>query len=1690
MVKSAKQKASRRQAQSGRSKLAKRRLTLEGLEARQLLAGGLGTGGSDVGLRTFTQARNVGSVPAFQAREAETLGSVGTNDTKLTAEFLPLGTGAGDESTIDLTGSLSLVDVNQRIPEDVDWFSFDLDAGDILDISVVGGVGEFDVFFESALPYQRGDFWFAGNVNFAGGGPVTTPYPFNSPLQTVGTSLGAQVVPESGRYFLRMAPNGFSGNYTVGLRTYRPVLESEPIGTQQKLFLDFDGAIYSRSELTPVDPVTGLPTTGTARLSPLAAFLDEWQILPEDEDRIIDAIIANMEENFLESLPLSANNGSFADTGVPGEFGIEILNSRDHADPYGQPNVSRVIIGGTAEEAGIDTIGLASSIDVGNFNTSESSFVLLDGILDFIDPIPRAGGVSRVEQFATFIGNVTAHEAGHFFGGWHQDNANARLSLMDQGGDLEAFTEVGLDGIFGTADDQDIDFVWDVFSPVEGIMVGAQDVANTIAFGLSTGKIGASVTGFAFNDANANGQSTGDSGLAGVTVFNDVNNNGLLDTNEQSTLSEADGSFTLQVAPGPATIAVVTPAASVATTPTSQIVTAGQAAAIQFGFNRIQSDITGTKFADLNGNGFMDAGEPGIGGVFIYLDLDGDDRPDIGEPRTMTAADGSYSIDFPGPGNYVIREVVEPGFLQTLPGPAGNFEHAVTFNGSVLNGNFNFGNLPARDYGDAPLGYPVTSSENGPSHGIVDGLFLGASVDRELDGTHSAGANFDDLNGVLQIDGTVRDDEDGVRLLSPLAADATAQVEVTATNNTGAPAFLQGWIDFNRDDDFNDPGEHILINRQLANGPQVLEIEVPPSATPGEVVARFRYSNSSGLTPVGPADSGEVEDYIFNVQISPEVVNPDEFSVPRNSVANPLDVLANDFELPGAPLEIVRLAGPTPRGLVQIADGGRSLLYTPPNGFIGLDQFSYIVRNTVTGVEVARPGNVGVTVTFQTAVPIAVDDTFSVPQNVVNQPLEVLNNDVASINGGLRIGSFSQGSEGGRIDLVGGGQSLIYNPRAGFAGTEQFNYTVVDSRGQSSMATVTVKMLPGLQDESVAFSFAITDPNDNVAIDNVRVGDEFLLTVSVEDLRNLPLQQREGVASAFLDLLYTDELVSTVPVSGATNGFPFDISFGPLFTGASNVFQTGDAGTPGLLNEIGGTQPVGAEVDHVGPAELFTVRLKASAEGVAVFQADPSDLAVSEVLVLGSDVAVPFNLQQFGKAELVIRSQVGGTPTKAVDDSFPNSQDSFGQLILPGQDARFRLFDNDLLGATGVIAERGLVTAPTRGNIVIDDRGTDTLNDDIFVYRADAGTTGVDSFRYLIVTADGFRSTAEVTLTVGAAAADDIVAIDFEFVDLNGNPIVGPLNVGDEFGVQVLLDDLRSPLQTSVQGVFAGFLDILYDRGLAVPTNALGTDFGFDVIFGPLFNEQAAVGVGSTPGLINEFGTLQLDTQGTANPLGGEPTLMATLFFEAIGPGNLRFVGDPADFSPFQDTLLFDPPGPVSISQIRYDVESIDITIPTGESARQNGLNPYDVNGDGYVSAVDALGVINTLNRLSRNVSGESAANITVFADVDGDSEITPFDALQVINALGRQARASRGQGESAPPISSPTTDLSTASTDSVFGSLESEALDPAIDAGGSTGGSSNGANMTPIDFGSDDSEEDKDDFLSLLADDVSNVWK
>jgi len=319
----------------------------------------------------------------------------------------------------------------------------------------------------------------SGTVRQGSLSPANSFFDTGSPLPAGIVSVG-HIVDRPGVFTLRV--RGLAGgDYTIDLGSHLPELRTGERSEVQTIFLDFDGATVDlRDSIAP-----GFPFPLITTLSPLSAFLPDWGLGPADEDAVIDAIIERVDESLVRDLDQLGPNPKFQ---------ISLLNSRDHQDPFGDPNVSRVIVGGTIPELGVSTIGIAQSIDVGNYDTEETAFVLLDVLsgqfptgLD-LKLFPRAQGVSLIDIIGVGVGEIVAHEAGHYLGSWHTDQFNAVANIMDQGGNIE-FSILGLgpDGIFGSADDTNVEFERDEFNPNEGF-TGIEDTTSATAYGSTTAK--------------------------------------------------------------------------------------------------------------------------------------------------------------------------------------------------------------------------------------------------------------------------------------------------------------------------------------------------------------------------------------------------------------------------------------------------------------------------------------------------------------------------------------------------------------------------------------------------------------------------------------------------------------------------------------------------------------------------------------------------------------------------------------------------------------------------------------------------------------------------------------------------------------------------------------------------------------------------------------------------------------------------------------------------------------------------------------------------------------------------------------------------------------------------------------------------------------------------------------------------
>ncbi|MFN8740632.1 MAG: GEVED domain-containing protein [Pirellula sp.] len=167
------------------------------------------------------------------------------------------------------------------------------------------------------------------------------------------------------------------------------------------------------------------------------------------------------------------------------------------------------------------------------------------------------------------------------------------------------------------------------------------------------------------------------------------------------------------------------------------------------------------------------------------------------------------------------------------------------------------GDAPSRSLTGPGNAYAVTLAQNGARHILRDTLRLGASVDAEQDGSPS------DSN--LGGDNATGKDEDGVEFPATILslAESSSSSLSAVTNGNG---YVTAWIDFDGDGFWSSGTEHVVRDQWVTAGKSVFSFDVPSNVPVGKIAARIRFSSQPGLTPVGLAENGEVEDYLIEVR--------------------------------------------------------------------------------------------------------------------------------------------------------------------------------------------------------------------------------------------------------------------------------------------------------------------------------------------------------------------------------------------------------------------------------------------------------------------------------------------------------------------------------------------------------------------------------------------------------------------------------------------------------------------------------------------------------------------------------------------------------------------------------------------------------------------------------------------------------
>jgi SdrD B-like protein/putative Ig domain-containing protein/GEVED domain-containing protein len=198
----------------------------------------------------------------------------------------------------------------------------------------------------------------------------------------------------------------------------------------------------------------------------------------------------------------------------------------------------------------------------------------------------------------------------------------------------------------------------------------------------------------------------------------------------------------------------------------------------------------------------------------------------------------------------------------------------------VITGNRDWGDLADSGIGTGAGNYQTTSSDSGPSHYRNSNLRLGATLDIDSDGLPDATATGDDLNGT--------DDEDAIASLPVFARGQSYTMPISVFNNTGSPANVFAFIDWNNDGDFLDPSEALTaVSVSSSASQQSVNVSgtVPGAAILTQIGLRVRLSTAGSLGAFGLATNGEVEDYLVTATCPAVALNPAALASGTLSVA-------------------------------------------------------------------------------------------------------------------------------------------------------------------------------------------------------------------------------------------------------------------------------------------------------------------------------------------------------------------------------------------------------------------------------------------------------------------------------------------------------------------------------------------------------------------------------------------------------------------------------------------------------------------------------------------------------------------------------------------------------------------------------------------------------------------------------------
>ncbi|MBN2591131.1 MAG: tandem-95 repeat protein [Sedimentisphaerales bacterium] len=213
---------------------------------------------------------------------------------------------------------------------------------------------------------------------------------------------------------------------------------------------------------------------------------------------------------------------------------------------------------------------------------------------------------------------------------------------------------------------------------------------------------------------------------------------------------------------------------------------------------------------------------------------------------------------------------------------------------------------------------------------------------------------------------------------------------------------------------------------------------------------------------------------------NPPVATDENISTKEDT---PVSITLKGSDPEGNVLTFTKLADPA-HG--KLSGTEPNLVYTPNENFSGVDSFSFKVND---GVFDSNSAFISITITPENDPPVAQDDFIEIKEDTEMISINVLENDTDIDGDQLALLGAAEGRSGSII-ISSDNKTIIYTPTKNFSGSDNFTYTVSDSKGGTDTGSVRIQVI------------GVNDPpyiRSKTDVSLIRVGSKFSYDVNARD---------------------------------------------------------------------------------------------------------------------------------------------------------------------------------------------------------------------------------------------------------------------------------------------------------------------------------------------------------------------------------------------------------------------------------------------------------------------------------------------------------------------------------------------------------------------------------------------------------------